>query len=160
MYSCKEFELDDVMAVTAIPVSDYNAGTAAWQIQPVIPTADFSPSLVNSITIGLQPAVYGAKLIPIIRKSGKAKDAESDSVAGRKHSVSVQCEADDRDGAVWADLLKLERTPCHLLLTFRGGTRAFAQATQDSYHCEVERDGAKTQVSFKIECLMGLQLIV
>ena len=147
------------MAIVAIPVGDYNVGAAAWQVKAVIPATGFSPTLTNSITIGLQPAVYGGTLIPIRRSTGKAKDAESDSVAGRRHSVSVQCEADDRESSVWNDLLTLERTPCHLLLTFRGGIRAFVQGSIDSYHCEVERDGAKTAVSFKMDCLMGIQLI-
>ena len=57
------------------------------------------------------------------------------------------------------DLLKLERTPAHLLLTFRGGIRAFVQGSIDTYHCEVERDGAKTSVQFKVQSLMGIQLI-
>ena len=80
-------------------------------------------------------------------------------MAGRLHTVTVQCEVDDRDGTVWADLLKLERTPAHLLLTFRGGIRAFVQGSIDTYHCEVERDGAKTSVQFKVQSLMGIQLI-
>lgn len=160
MISCKEFVLDDLLAITAVPVSDYNIGTAAWQVAPTIPEAQFSPVLTNAIAIGLQPATAGGSLVPIIKLSGKAKDAESDSVAGRAHTVSVSCEVDDRDGEVWADLLTLERKACHLILTFRGGTRAFVIATRDTYVCEVERDGAKTSVAFKIHNLMGIQLIV
>ena len=159
MNSCKEFALDDLLAVAAIPVSDYNIGTAAWQLRPVIPSSSFAPNMANAITIGLKPVVTGGTLIPIIRSTGKAKDAERSSVAGRKHSVSVQCEADDREGDTWGHLLTLERTPCHLLLMFRGGTRGFVQATADTYTCEVERDGAKTSVAFKIEDIMGIQLI-
>lgn len=159
MNNCKEFDLDDVMAVVAIPVTDYNPGTAPWQLRPVIPATGFSPTLTNAITIGIQAATTGGSLIPIRRKTGKAKDSTGDSVAGRLHTVNVNCEVDDRDGTVWADLLKLERTPAHLLLTFRGGIRAFVQGSIDTYHCEVERDGAKTQVSFKVQCLMGIQLI-
>lgn len=159
MNNCKEFLLDDVMAITAIPVSDFNLGTAAWQLKPTISAPVFSPPLYNAITIGLQPAVTGGTLIPIFRATGKAKDSESDVVAGRQHSVNVSCEVDDRNGAVWNDLLTLERTPSHLLLTFRQGTRAFVSSTADTYICEVERDGARTSVSFKIHNLMGIQLI-
>ena len=159
MYSCKEFVLDDLMAIVAIPVEDYNVGAAPWQLKAVIPATGFAPNLAHAITIGLQSAAYHGTLIPIMRSTGKAKDAESDSVAGRKHSVSVQCEADDREASAWNDLLTLERTPSHLLLTFRGGIRAFVQATEDTYKCEVERDGAKTSVAFKVDCLMGIQLI-
>jgi hypothetical protein len=39
-------------------------------------------------------------------------------------------------------------------------THAFVAATRDSYLCEVERNGAKTSVSFRIYNLMGIQLIV
>ena len=98
--------------------------------------------------------------------TGKAKDSEADSVAGRAHTVTVSCEADTRDLTADANgktvldhLLTLERTPSHLLLTFRGGQQGFAAATEDAYTCETERDGAKVSVTFKIHCLMGIQLI-
>ena len=110
-------------------------------------------------TIEQADATTGGKLIPITRKSGKAKDSESDSVAGRKHSVTVSCEADDRDSKTWDYLFSLERTPCHLILTFRNGARAFVQASEDTYTCEVSRENAKTNLDFKIENLMGIQLI-
>lgn len=159
MITCGEYDLDDLLAVTAIPVTDYSVGAYGWQVMPTIPNTAFSPTLTNAIALGLRPATTGGKLIPLTRKSGKAKDSEGDSVAGRKHNVTVSCEADDRDPATWDYLLALERTPCHLLLTFRGGTRGFVAATEDSYMCEVNRDGAKTNVEFKIENLMGIQLI-
>ncbi|MBR5395845.1 MAG: hypothetical protein IK144_12315 [Bacteroidaceae bacterium] len=159
MNSCKEFVLDDVMAITTVPVSDFNAGVSTWQLTPTISGAAFSPTLTHSITIGQQPAYSGGTLIPIIRFTGKAKDQESDNVAGRLHTVNVTCEVDDRDSGSWDHLLALERTPAHLLLTFRDGTRAFVLATEDTYLCEVERDGAKTSVSFNIHNLMGIQLI-
>ena len=166
MICCKDYELDDLLAVTAIPVTDFSPGTAAWQLTPTIANDQFMPILTNAIAIGLQPAATGGKLIPIKRVSGKAKDNESDSVAGRKHTVNVSCEADDRNltadsrGETVLDyLLRLERTPSHLLLTFRGGQRAFVAATADTYLCNVERDGAKTGVTFNIENLMGIQLI-
>ena len=54
----------------------------------------------------------------------------------------------------------LERTPCHLLLSFRGGKQAFVSASEDTYLCTVERDGAKTSVAFKIQCMMGIQMII
>lgn len=157
--SCTEFNLEDLLAIVAVPVADYSPTAYDWQLKPTITSAAFSPSLINAIAIGLQPATTGGKLIPITRKSGKAKDSESDSVAGRKHSVTVSCEADDRDSNTWDYLLTLERTPCHLILTFRNGTRAFVQASEDTYMCEVNRENAKTSLDFKIENLMGIQLI-
>ena len=159
MNNCEEFVLDDVMAITAIPISDFIPGLSSWQLTPTIPSTSFSPTLSHSITIGLHPAISGGTLIPIIRKTGKAKDSEDDSVAGRKHSLTVNCEIDDRDSEVWNHLLTLERTPSHLLLTFRNGERAFVSATQDSYLCNVSRDGATTSVKFRIECYLGLQLL-
>lgn len=157
--SCTEFNLDDLLAIIAVPVADYSPLTRDWQLKPTIPNATFSPSLTNAIAIGLQAATTGGKLIPITRKSGKAKDSESDSVAGRKHSVTVSCEADGRDSKAWDYLFCLERTPCHLILTFRNGARAFVQASEDTYTCEVSRENAKTNLDFKIENLMGIQLI-
>lgn len=157
---CKEFDLNGLLSVTAVPVTDYAPGTHAWQVSPTIPSTEFSPTLTNAIVIGAFPATTGGKLIPIMRGTGKVKDDESDSVAGRKHTVTVSCEADDRDKKTWGYLLALERTPCHLLLTFRGGARAFVAATQDTYACEVNREDAKTSVSFKVDNLMGLQLII
>lgn len=148
------------MAITAIPVTDFALGTASWQLTPTIPSVSFSPTLSGSITIGLQPVAAGRPLIPIKRSTGKAKDDESDSVAGRLHAVTVTCEADDRDFSVWNHLLTLERTPSHLLLTFRDQTRAFVAATEDTYLCDTERDGAKTSVTFRIQNIMGIQPIV
>ena len=169
MTNCKEFVLDDVMAVTAIPVADYNpadmpdvfaSGVAPWLLAPVIPSSQFAPPLGNSITIGLQPAADGGTLIPIIRMSGKAADEENDQTAGRLHKVTVNAQVDERDTAVWEYLLVLERTSSHLLLTFRDQSRAFVQGGKDTYLCTVSRDGAKTSVQFRIECLMGIQTIV
>lgn len=159
--SCKEFALDDLMAVTAIPITDYVLGTAAWQLTPTIDSNKFSPAtLDNAIVIGLQPATADGVVIPIMRATGEAKDDESDSVSGRMHTVTVSCKVDDREAEMWNHLLTLERTPSHLLLTFRGGDRAFVAATEDAYNCTVERDGAKTSVSIKVQNFMGIQLIV
>ena len=159
MESCREFELDDVMAITAIPVADYDQWNDA-ALQPLIPVEDFSPVLTNAITVGLVPATAGGALVPIIRHTGKAKDTESDSVAGRRHAVDVDCEVDDRESEAWPLLRTLERTPRHLLLTFRNNRRAFVAATEDTYLCSVSRDGAKTSLSFRVDCLSGIQLIV
>ena len=159
MISCKEFVRDDVITITAIPVADYSIGTFSWQLSKTIPGASLSPTLTHAITIGLQPAATGETLIPIIMMTGKAKDSEGDSVAGRLHTVTVNCDVDDRESDTWNNLLTLERTPSHLLLTFRDNSRAFVAATDDTYLCEVERDGAKTSVAFRIQNLMGIQLI-
>lgn len=159
MSNCKEFLLDDLMAITAIPVADFSLGTQSWQLRPTIATADFSPPIANAIVIGQQAIAVGGSLIPIRRHTGSAKDSESDSVAGRLHTVTVSCKVDDRDDTAWNHLLTMERTPCHLLLTFRGGQRAFVAATQDTYMCEVERNGSETSISIKVYNLMGIQLI-
>ena len=169
--NCEEFLLDDTMAVTAIPIADFQPGTSAWQLAPTIPATAFSPAVTNAVTVGRQKARSGnttaAALVPIRRMTGKAKDNPDDSTAGRLHTVTVTCEVDDRDTAndtggknVFDHLLALQRTPSHLLLTFRGGQKAFVQATGDTYLCKVERDGAKTTLTFRVQCLMGLQLIV
>lgn len=160
MASCKEFILDDMTAITAIPLSDLAIGTASWQLTPTVPADDFSPVLGNAVTIGLQSAEQGATFIPIMRKSGKAKDDESDSVAGRLHTVTVNCEVDERDPSVWDNLLALERTPAHILLTFRDQSRAFVQGSEDTYQCTVSRDGSKITVAFRIQCIMGIQMLV
>ncbi len=160
MLTCKEFYLDDVMAITAIPISNFVLGTSAWQLTPTIPEGSFSPSLASCITIGIQPATADGILIPIRRTTGKAKDDESDSVAGRIHTVTVNCEVDSRDTSIWDNLLTLERTPSHLLLTLRDQSRAFVQASEDTYICNAERNGSQTTVAFKIQCLMGIQPIL
>lgn len=161
MSNCSEFFLDDLTAICAIPVADFNPKRAAWQLTATIGKAEFSPTLTGAIVIGRFPATPAGKLIPIMHNTGKAKDGEGDSVAGRLHTVNVSCEADGRDSAIWDHLLLLERTPCHLLLTFRDGvTKGFVQATADSYLCNTERDGSKTTVTFRIQNLMGIQIIV
>lgn len=164
MTNCQEFALDDLMAVCAIPVADMPASdpeSPVNSLTAVIASEGFHPVVTAATVIGQRPATENGRLIPIRRGTGKAKDDVSDSVAGRLHTVTVTCEADDRDGAVWADLLHLERTPSHLLLTFRDGTtRAFVSASRDTYICTVERDGAKTAVTFKVQDIMGIQRIV
>ena len=164
MTNCKEFVLDDVMAITAIPLANIPAGSITSpvnQLSPTLPSSAIAASmLAGSITIGLQPATPGGTLIPIMRKSGKAKDDESDSVAGRLHTATVTCEADGRDPDVWNDLRTLERTPSHLLLTFRDNTRAFVAVTEDTYLCTTERDGSKTSITLRVQNLMGIQLLV
>ena len=164
MSNCTEYVLDDVMAITAIPLANISASSITSpvnQLSPTIPSSTIVPPMLpGSITIGLQPAILGGALIPIMRKSGKAKDDENDSVAGRLHTVTVTCEADDRDLSVWNHILALERTPSHLLLTFRDNSRAFVAATDDTYLCTVERDGSKTSITLRIQNLMGIQPLV
>lgn len=164
MNSCREFNLEDIMAITAIPVSKYTDNTTI--LSPVIPESGFTPVIDDTaVVIGRTYATGSATgnpvgaLVPIISESGKVKDAESDKTSGRAHAVSVNCKVDDRESDAWEILRRLERTPSHLILLFRGETRAFVRATEDTYVCTVERDGKDTSVSFKIHGLMGIQLI-
>ena len=43
MTNCKEFVLDDLMAITAIPVTDFNPRFSDWQLKKTIPASQFSP---------------------------------------------------------------------------------------------------------------------
>ena len=179
MSNCNEFLLDDMMAITAIPVSDISAGEISSPLNCLAPTIyreDFQPSLANAITIGRDylylPTGSSARssyLVPVLRGTGEAKDDTGDSVAGRLHTVTVNCEIDERGGEIWAPIeyladtpcsQRLERTPHHLPLSFRDGKLGFVAATEDTYLCTIERDGAKVSVSFKIQNLMGIQLLV
>lgn len=187
MNDCKELVLD-VMAITAVPVSDIDASgndSVANMLTPTIDKTGFSPKLEHAVTIGreklsiaelgggssvsVQPSSNtSCYLVPIVRTTGKAKDDESDSVAGRLHTVTVNCEVDHRGGEIWGGVedrggtpcsLLLEREPHHLILSLRDGTLAFVAATADAYQCTVERDGSKVSVAFKIYNLMGIQVI-
>jgi hypothetical protein len=172
MTNCKEFVLDDLMAITAIPVSDISASDVDSPVNKLTPTLDadtFNPTLENAIVIGRQAATAAGVLVPIQRNTGKAKDDTQDSVAGRLHTVTVNCEVDERGGELWAPIasmnntpcsLRLERTPHHLVLSFRDGSQGFVAATDDTYQCTIERDGAKVSVAFRIQNLMGIQLLV
>lgn len=158
--NCKEFYLDDVLAIVAVPVDDYDFWPYVSPLQPTIARADLSLPMTNAIVIGQQAATDGGDLIPIIKMTGKAEDSEDDSVAGRKHTVTVKCEVDDRESDTWPLLRTLETTPRHLLLTFRGKKQAFVAASKDTYQFRVSRSGAKTSVQFHIESLSGLQLVI
>ena len=172
MTVCKEYFLDDTVAITAIPVDDIpgtSVSSPALQLTPTV--AKFTPTLTRAVTIGIMSAATGVPLIPIVKKTGKAKDDPGDAVAGRSHTVTVTCQVDDREFATTQklggkdmnilDLLHyLELTPCHLMLTFRGGLQGFVAATHDSYHFDYSRDGAKTSATFKVHCPMGIQLMV
>lgn len=149
--------MDDVIAVAAIPVTDYD-GSAF--IGASIDSSLFNPPLANAIVIGTSTPVTNGVLIPIKVGTGSVKDSENDGVAGRSHTVTVSCDVDDRDGEVWDDLLLLERSERHLLLTFRGGTQGFVNASRDSYLFHVDRDGSKTTATFKIHNILGVQIIV
>lgn len=164
---CKEYR-DDLIAITAVPVAKISNTASVMLVTAPTVDYDFSQHFdEDTIVIGMSKARYMdgdtamavGSLIPIKNGTGKVKDNESDGVAGRLHTVSVNCEADDRDSDAWNSLLQLERTPSHLLLTFRDNSRAFVHATEDSYVCQVERDGGKTSVSFNIQNLTGIQLI-
>lgn len=157
---CKEYYLDDVKAITAVPVEDYDFWPYVSPLQPTIASDNLSLPLTNAIVIGQQPATSNGSLIHIINTTGKAEDTEDESTAGRKHTVTVKCEVDDRDGDVWPLLRTLEATPSHLLLTFRGKKQAFVAASKDTYKFSVTRSGAKTSVQFRIESLSGIQLTV
>ena len=179
--NCLEI-FDDILSVTAIPVEEIPPSADAWRVEKTVTEhgtsdtfnaafenkgnvmdgselVDYSPNPDGTITIGISPDYPSGNLVPIIRNSGKVKDSPSDATAGRLHTVTVTCEVDDRDGTVWADLLKLERMPSHLLVTYRNGRRAFAEGTEDSYLCSVERSGAKTSVTLRVQNIMGLQLL-
>ena len=179
--TCKEYLLDDIMAITAIPVTDIPASdpaSPANALTPTISSDTFHPTLAHAVTIGRTPLDLtpsggaqnrAAWLVPIRRLSGKAKDEEGDSVAGRLHTVTVTCEVDERNGEIWAPVtalggtpcsLHLERTPCHIVLQFRDATRAFAAATPDSYLCTLDRDGAKVNIQFRLQNWLGLQMLV
>ena len=166
--NCKEFLLDDMMAITAIPVSAMPASDVNSPVNGLTPTiSSFTPTLTNAITIGreLNGSAY---LVPIKRTTGKAKDETQDSVAGRLHTVTVSCEVDERGGEIWAPIaqnqppcsLLLERNAHHLLLSFRDGSRAFVSASDDTYTCTIDRDGAKVSIQFRIQNLMGIQMLV
>ena len=157
MISCKEFALDDLCAITVIPTGKYTP-VGMTVLSPTIAEEDFNPTIDGDTTVIGSSAPVGS-LIPIKSSTGKAKDTETDNVAGRVHTVTVNCEVDDRDSGVWNLLQRIEQTPSHLVLTSRGGTKFFVQGTEYTYLCNTERDGDKTSVNFKIQCLMGLQIV-
>lgn len=164
---CKEYR-DDLITITAVPIAKISSITSVMLETGPVVSYDFSQHFdADTIVIGMSKArgtndgvtTAVGSLVPIKHGTGKMKDNEGDGVAGRLHTVGVNCEVDDRDGNVWDNLLQLERTPCHLLLMFRDNSRAFVRATKDSYVCQVERDGGKTSVSFTIQNLTGIQLL-
>ena len=172
MTNCKEFSLDDMMAITAIPVSDIPAGdvdSPVNKLTPTIPADEFYPNLENAIVIGRKAATDGGMLVPIKRTTGKAKASTQDSVAGRLHTITVSCEADERGGEIWEPVATMDGVPCnqrlertahHLLLSFRDGRTGFVAATEDTYLCTIEYDGSKTSVEFRIQNLMGIQMVI
>ena len=157
MINCKEYSLYDLLSITAIPIAKYTpAGTT--MLVSVIASENFNPTVDSSAIVIAGSASVGS-LIPIKASTCKAKDSETDNVAGRLHTVNVNCEIDDRDADVWTTLQRLEQTPSHLILTSRDNTRFFVQGAEDTYLCSVERDGEKTTVTIKMQCMMGLQRI-
>ena len=168
MVNCKEFALDDLMAIVAVPVGKYTPSSTTSELDQItrvmlMPTIDAETldDIVDAdaIVIG-KTSQNGSALIPIIRETGKVKDSESLDTAGRLHTVNVECEVDDRDSEVWTLLHRLERMAAHLLLTSRDGSRFFVQGSEETFLCTVNRDGEKTGVSLKVQCMMGVQMLV
>ena len=162
MSDCKEL-LIGVMTIAAIPVKDTDDDNIDHLVNQLTPYVDSLPSdiLTGAVVFGLAAPSINTTLVPIVRMTGKAKDDESDSVAGRLHTVTVSCEVDERGGEIWQQQLTLERKAHHLLLTYRDGvTKAFVAASADAYQCNVERDGSKVTVAFKIQNLMGIQQLL
>lgn len=158
MTNCKEFALDDLMAIVAVPVGKY-APSSATILSPTIDVEELDDIVdADAITIGTMPQ-DGSALIPIVKGTGKVKDSESLDTAGRLHTVSVECEVDDRDSEVWTLLHRLERMAAHLILTSRDGSRFFVQGSENTFLCTVNRDGEKTGVSLKVQCMMGVQML-
>lgn len=151
------------MSITAIPLSGVNsasASVASMLLSPTINSEEFAIDTTGSIVIGLMPVESGGDLIPIWQSSASAKDTETDGVAGRSHKVVVTCVVDDRDSDTWELLLRLQRTPSHLMLGLRDGTNLFVFATEDSYLCEVNREGSSTEMTLTVHNLMGVQRMV
>lgn len=157
MVNCKELSLE-VMEIKTIPLDKYDT-SGKISISPTIAETDFSP-LYDDDTITIGTDTTTGSLIPIMRQTGKAKDTPTDSVAGRIRTVTVSCDIDQRDDEIWDLLLQLEREPRHIILTTRDGSVYFCQAMIDTYTCTDERDAEKVTVTFKVQCLMGLQKII
>ena len=156
--SCKEFALDDLMAIVAVPVGKYTP-SGATILSPTIDGEELDGIVdADAIVIG-KSSQNGSALIPIIRDTGKVKDSESLNTGGRRHTVNVECEGDDRDSEAWTLLHRLERMAAHLLLTSRDGSRFFVQGSEDTFLCTVNRDGEKTGVGLKVQCMMGVQML-
>ena len=154
---CQEFYLGEIISITAVPVSDLTLSTAAI-FAPRILSGQWQVNYANAITIGTLKR-SSETLVPIIRRSGKAKDEERDEVSGRSHSVDVSCEADDRAPSSWSALRRLERGPFHLVLGFKSGGTGVVTSDRDSYSCYISRDGSETTVSFKLHNLSGIQIV-
>ena len=177
MNNCKEYYLDDARAIRAIPISEkaVDGKVAVDETDPTSPANRLTPTIDSEMFIITDDTIFVGRyrpveyemvrddvaFIPMQPGTGKVKDTQDDSVAGRLHTVTVTFDADDRESEVWANLLTLERTPCHLELTFRDGkTRAFIAGSEDTWQCNTNRDGSKTTVTIRMQNLMGVQLMV
>ena len=151
--SCKEFALDNLVSILAVPVS---------KPLDAVPTGIESLAGLNAdadaVTIGSY--ALADTLVRLVPDTGKATDTAADNTAGRLHTVTVKCEADCRDDRAVELLRKLERTPSHIVVTSNNGERFGVYATQHTYLCEVEQDAEKTNVTIRIQCMRGLQRIV
>ena len=152
MANCREFALDDLAAIVAIPVwKQCGTGMSVESLAGLVQDED-------SIVVG--SFVRAGSLIPILHATGKVSDTVSDTVAGRLHTVTVKCDVDIRNPEVVPFLRRLQQTPSHLILTSHNGDRFGVYATEYTYLCETEQDDEKTPLSIRIQSVMGLQRII
>lgn len=161
MSSCIEFSFDNLSGIIALPLDAYTPG--AEMLLPVIPEGFFNPVIdLHTIAIGYTANIAGATagaLVELMPGTGEVRDSESLQVAGRLHTVTVDCKVDDRNQDVMTLLQILENVPHHLLLTSRNGKMAFVHATEDTYLCTTERDKGAISLQFVIKNLKGMQII-
>ena len=90
MRYCQEFSESKIASVIAVPVGDCTMD-AASQLSPTVFTSAYAASLTHAVSIGRVPAMQGGDVIPHIADTMKLSDSESDSVAGRLHTVKFKC---------------------------------------------------------------------
>lgn len=159
MKNCTETRLKGIAAIIAVPVGDLSL-TSSAKVSPIVKTGDdtqFTFHKGNAIGIG-----RGSAISTLIRKLpstdySNAKDRESDNVAGRAHTVTVQSEINDDNPNTLEYLLILERMAHSLILFLTNGRCYIVTATEDSYQCTVNKDTKSTSVEFHIHNLMGCQ---
>lgn len=147
----------EVLAVDAIPVSSLVIPASSLLADPISLSA-ISFDARSVIRIAHEEDAANT-VVMIAGMRGSIKDDESDSVAGRIHTVTLTADVNESSASTRSSLRRLESRAHALLLYFRDGRMGLVQCDRDSYLTTVARGETHSSIQMRIQDLLGIQWV-